>query len=295
MSRIPIILTFDKRIILASAVTIKSLIDSASETTCYDIKVLHSDINLETQKELAKLTHNTKHTISFYYVDKNIFKGYKISSGSWQEVVYYRLLAPEIIECDKAIYSDVDVYFKNDLTELFETNINDYEVGAVKAEINSKEAICHKYFKENKNQYTYWSGLLLLNCKKLREEKYFEKFAKTAIDFKQRLQFFDLDVLNITCNKIKELPLKYCVLEPIIEFDDYRKMKDYEYLTKVYVDEEIEEAKNNPAIIHYAGQLGKPWRRKKVPNYYQDTINSLPKKLIKYTLRDIRKKFFSKK
>ena len=227
MAKIPVILTFDKRIVLAAGVTIRSLIENAKKETVYDIKILHSDLSLSIQKEFSKLVQNTKHSISFYYIDKSIFKGYKISSGSWQEVVYYRLLASEIITEDKAIYSDVDVYIKEDLEELYNTDIENYEVGAVKAEINSKESICHKYFEENTNEFTYWSGLLLLNCKKLREEQYFVKFAKTALDFKKRLKFFDLDVLNITCNKIKELPLKYCVLEPIIEFDDYKAMKDY--------------------------------------------------------------------
>lgn len=294
MVKIPVVLTFDKRIILAGAVAIQSLIDNAQNDTTYDIKILHSDISLKTQAEFSKLTNNTRHSISFYYVDKSIFKGYKISSGSWQEVVYYRLLASEIITDDKAIYSDVDVFFKKDLKEIFNTDIDNYEIGAIKAEINSKNSICHKYFEENKNEFTYWSGFLLLNCKKLREEKYFEKFAKTAMDFKNRLKFFDLDVLNITCNYIKPLPLNYCTLEAIIEFNDYKKTKDYKYLSKVYSDNEIENAKNDPSIIHYAGELGKPWRRKKVPEYYQKTIQKLPKSLQKYTFRDLRKKFFKK-
>ena len=84
-----------------------------------------------------------------------------------------------------------------------------------------------------------------------------------------------MDVLNITCNNIKALPLNYCVLEPIVEFKDYKKMRDYKYLSKVYSDSQIEEAKNNPIIIHYAGELGKPWRRKNPPKYYQETIESL--------------------
>ena len=39
MSKIPVILTFDKRIILAGAVAIQSLIDNAKPTTEYDIYV----------------------------------------------------------------------------------------------------------------------------------------------------------------------------------------------------------------------------------------------------------------
>ena len=40
MAKIPVILTFDKRIILAAGATIKSLLDSAKESTTYNIKTI---------------------------------------------------------------------------------------------------------------------------------------------------------------------------------------------------------------------------------------------------------------
>ena len=294
MAKIPVVFTFDKRIILGASVAIKSLIESANKDTIYDIKILHSDLSLKNQANISKLVSNTKHSISFYYIDKNIFKGLKKSKGSWTEIVYYRLLIPEIIFDEKVIYSDVDVYFKKDLTEIYETEIGNNEIIAVRAEINSPEAKGHKYFKENKNDFIYWSGFMVMNCKKLKEEKYFEKFMNTAREFKDKLRFYDLDVLNLTCKNIKSASLQYCILEPIFEFDDYTKMRNYEYLSKFYTKQDFELAKNCPIIIHYAGELGKPWRRKNPPEYYKETIKRLPKELVKYTFRDIRKKFFSK-
>jgi lipopolysaccharide biosynthesis glycosyltransferase len=86
MGKIPVILTFDKRIILAASVAIKSLIDSAKETTCYDIRILHSDLNLKTQEKLNELTKNTNHSIAFHYVDKTLFNDLQISKGSWREI-----------------------------------------------------------------------------------------------------------------------------------------------------------------------------------------------------------------
>ena len=43
MSKIPVVFTFDKRIILGAAVAIKSLIDNAKPETEYDIFVYHPD------------------------------------------------------------------------------------------------------------------------------------------------------------------------------------------------------------------------------------------------------------
>ena len=52
MSKIPVVFTFDKRIILGAAVTIKSLIDCANSDTEYDIYVYHPDLSEKTIKEL---------------------------------------------------------------------------------------------------------------------------------------------------------------------------------------------------------------------------------------------------
>lgn len=48
MNKIPVVFTFDKRIILGAAVTIKSLIDTAKPETEYDIYVYHPDIDDKT-------------------------------------------------------------------------------------------------------------------------------------------------------------------------------------------------------------------------------------------------------
>ncbi len=295
MNNIPIVFTFDKRILLGASVAIKSLINSA-KNAIYNIHILHSDIELKYQKELTNLIKNTPHSLSFHYIDPEIFKGLSKNKGSWTEIVYYRLIIPEVLqEFDKVIYSDVDVYFRKDLSEIFNLDIENHELMAVRAEKNTKKAIGHKYFKQNSKDYIFWSGFLILNCKKLRQEKFFAKFMDNAKKFKNELQFFDLDLINITCPNILAIPFDYCTLESIYELNDYKNAKEFEFLKEVYSLEEIEKAKNDPAIIHYAGALGKPWRRKKIPHYYKKEIENLPKSLQVYTFRDLRKKFFAKK
>ncbi len=292
---IPVVFCFDKRIILGASVAIKSLIDCARENTCYDIRIFHSDLNLETQKALSSLTEGTGHNIVFHYVTPDLFKGCPKSRGSWTEIVYYRFLVPQLLpEYDKAIYSDVDVLFKGDLSELYNTDISNYQFGAVRAEKNTSNTICHKHFEENKNEFIYWSGLMLLNCKKFREEKLFDRLIENAKRLYKELKFFDLDLINITCNNIYPLDMKYCVMQSIYYHEDYDKRADYKYLNGVYSDEEIEDSKENTVIVHYGGKPGKPWRLKKPYPDYKEYIGKLPDGLRKYTFRDLRKRLFSK-
>lgn len=296
MSSIPIVLCFDSRIILGAAVTIKSLIDNAKNETVYDIRILHSDLSLKEQKNLTSLVEGTRHNMGFHYINPELFKNAPKSKGAWTEIVYYRFLTSRVLsEYEKAIYSDVDVLIKDDLSDLYNTDISDYEFGAVRAEKNSPNTIGHKYFEENKNEYIYWSGLLLINNKRFNEENILDKLLENASKFNKRLKFFDLDLVNITCDKFKALPFKYCLLQGFAYQDDFRKTSEYEFLKEVYSDEEILEAKNKPAIIHYAGKPGKPWRMKNPYSDYQEYIDKLPKELRKYTFRDIRKRLCSKK
>lgn len=295
MARIPVVFTFDKRIILGAAVSILSLIECANPETEYDIYVFHPDIDEKTLNGFKKMTEGTRHNITFVCISKDKFKDAPINkNGSWTEIVYYRLLVPEILqEYDKAIYSDVDVLFKDDLSQLYNANLDDYEFAAVRAERNTPDTICHKYFEDNKNEYIYWSGLMLLNCKKFREEAIFDKLIKNAKVYYDKLKFFDLDLINITCDNILPIDMKYCVMQSIYYNEDYRDKAEYQMLKGVYSDEEIENSKQNTVIVHYGGKIGKPWRMKKPYTDYQEYIDKLPKELRRYTFRDLRKKLFN--
>ena len=294
---IPVVFSFDKRIILGASVAIKSLIDCAKETTTYDIRIFHSDLSLKNQKNISKLIENTRHKIKFHLIDEKQFKNAPHNNGSWRLNVYYRLLTPEILkEYDKAIYSDVDVLFKGDLSEVYNTNIEDYEIAAIPSYTTKylKEIGSKRYFEENKNEKNYISGFLVFNNKLMREEKTVDKFFETIKKYGNRLVYFDMDCLNLPCTRIKDLSMRYCVLETLYEYTDVTKTDEYKAFKTLRSINELKEVINNPIIIHYAGKLGKPWQRKWVPDYYQEYIDKIPKCLRKYTLRDIRKKITTK-
>jgi UDP-glucose:(galactosyl)LPS alpha-1,2-glucosyltransferase len=297
MNKIPIVFTFDKRIILGAAVAIKSLIDTALPTTSYDIYVYHPDIKDKTIKHFERILEGSSHSITFQYIDKSRFKDAPINkNGSWQEIVYYRLLMPELLlQYDKAIYVDTDVLFKKDLFEVFSLDIGDYQCAAVPVEVNNENMVCHKYFPENKNEYIYISSFIVMNLYRMRQENTVKKFDDTIIKFNTRLKFFDLDTLNIACDKFYDLSFKYGIFQSIFYNKNFQNTsKDYPFLKKIYTDQELIDAKCDTYFIHYAGKPGKPWRMKKPYSDYQEYINKIPKELKKYTFRDMRKRLLNK-
>ncbi len=296
MTKIPVVFTFDKRIILGAAVAVKSLINTAKAETSYDIYVYHPDVEEKDIKEFEKMVEGTNHSITFQHISKEKFKDAPINKGgSWTEIVYYRLLIPELLpQYDKVIYADTDVLFKGDLTDAFNIDISDYECAAVAMEPNNVNMICHKYFPENKNELTFISSFIIFNSKCMREENFVQRMFKTIEIFNTRLKFFDVDVLNITCDKIYSLPYRYGVFQSLYYTDNWSDSNEYKFLKNVFSDDTLKEEVKNVVMLHYAGKPGKPWRRKHVPADYKEYMDKIPKKLKRFTFRDFRKKLFSK-
>lgn len=273
LNNIPIVFSFDENFILPASIAIKSLLEHKSANTEYEIFVLYNGLDTKVKRKFEEIAK-----INWIDIDDNRFKDCPVSD-IWNSLVYYRLLIPELLpQYNKIIYSDVDVLFKSDLSEVFNQNIDDYYWAGIIAEKNTPETICHEYFPENKNEFIYMTGFMLINCKKMREDNIIEKIFDNIKIFDKRLKFFDLDLLNITCNKITSVPFEYCVLENIYSDFLIQNAKEYAFLSKVYGDEELTKAKDNPKIIHYAGGNEKIWNRStiEIPQYYLDYIKQSP-------------------
>lgn len=296
MVNIPVILCFDERILLGAGVTILSMIDSANDGTSYDIRILHPGLSQSAIDGLDGLVTNTNHRIQFTKVPASRFANVPTNRGSWTEIVYYRLLASELInDCDRAIYSDVDVFVKRDLSDAYNIDLKEHDWAGVVAEANLPSNVMHRHFEENKKQHIYFSGFMVMNLKLMRQNNAVARYFTTIEMHSDRLKFFDLDVLNIATPKIARLPFDYVVLEDVYESLSVRDSKDFAYLKSAYSEDELEAARQNPAIVHFAGRRGKPWQRRQVPDYYRNVALRLPKELKKKTFRDWRKTWLSKK
>ena len=297
MCTIPIVFVFDKNIMLAAYIAIKSLIDTAADSTQYNIHIFHDGIHKKYIEELKKITNETPHKIYSHLIERDRFKNAPKNKNGWTEMVYYRLLIPEILpQYDKVIYSDVDVLFKGDLSSLYNMNLQDYELAALSTSINidndANRVIGKVFFPENKNEYQYNSGVLVFNSKKMRDEKTVDKFFKTIEEFKDRLKFYDQDVINITCDKIAQVDVRYNMFQALYYNDDFTNTNEYQVLKSIYTKEELTNEKNNTKIVHYAGP--KPWLAKKIPNDYSKYMKQVPKILCYYSNYSKRVKFLNK-
>ncbi len=251
MNIIPIILTFDGNMSLPSAVCISSLLMSADKDTFYDIFVLHSDEEPEITG-LDKIKAQFSNFRVQYRSVGDAFRGsYEIRGITY--AAYYRLLAPELIpEYDKAVYFDVDMIFRTDLTDLYSIDLGDNYLGAVLATSFNYEPSAMKYAESVgacPGSY-FLSGFLLMNLAKLREDNIVPKFkALSAMKYKYQ----DMDIMNIVCKgRIKALPCSMSMTVGAF----YMMETDPDFFNGTYSNVSEDEARNR-SNIHYNGP--KPW------------------------------------
>ncbi|AFI05210.1 glycosyltransferase family 8 protein [Helicobacter cetorum] len=296
---IPVITTFDNNYVLPASVAFSSFLHCMHLSHPSDIPhnsecliqfiVLHNGISQNSQDKLRQTLapfslapFNLSFSLKFIDLNDRFLNEWELitSKHHFKKEVFYKLLIPNLFkEYDKAIVTDVDVLFCQDVRECFinfdcessyllaGVRIIDYEryfgwEGYKKFSESEREAL-HAGFD---------AGFYVANLKRMRETKFEEKCLKFMSENISKLQMCELDVLNICLdnaktNSIYPLPLKHMVC--FYYHDLYGK--ELENLKPhVYSAKEIKEAALKPSMIHYSSNE-KPWlsfEPKKFALYY---------------------------
>lgn len=258
---IPIVFGFDVNYIRPAAVAIVSLLIRANDSTFYKIYILTDEFFDESIKVKFDKILSTFHNCSLNWVCVDS-KTFSDAPTAWNasKATYYRLIIPRVIDESKVLWSDVDVQFTGDMASIFNIGMEGYYWAGVIAEYTLKSR-AHAYFPENKNEFIYMPGFMVMNLEKMRTDAMVDVFFNNIRKFSSQLKMFDLDILNISCDKIKPIPFSYCVLENLWNNKDIRSAHEYTWLRNYYSHSQLLEAKRNPAIVHYAGAYPKIWNR----------------------------------
>ncbi len=118
--------------------------------------------------------------------------------NSYTPFALLRLLADKAELPDKVLYLDTDIIAMQDITELWEQDVNNYHFGAV-LDHYGKVFINPKYIN---------SGVVLMNLKAMNHDNVLERCRKLI--HTKKMKFHDQSALNIVCKgRIKYLPRKY--------------------------------------------------------------------------------------
>ena len=252
MNRIPIVFAFDNRLSLQAAVCVSSLLASAKPTTAYDIYVLHRRGQLLETDLLRKVVGcYPQTTLTLREVGDEFDTCFEVRGITTP--AYYRLLIPRIIpEHDKVIYSDVDVVFRDDLSDIYSIDPADKYFVGVNA-LAHLDPDLNSYYKSLglDPMNIIYSGNLLVNCRRFRNHptKLDQMIAQSKNDYK----FQDMDIINIVCcDEIGYTGPEFCLSTYIVNAMLFHS----EAIEKIWSKSQIEKAKYK-GLVHYNGR--KPW------------------------------------
>jgi lipopolysaccharide biosynthesis glycosyltransferase len=214
--------------------------------------VIHMDLDIEDQEYIkySLKSINIKNvSILFIVFESKLLDLMPVDTGIFTSAAMYRIYLEDILplEINKVLYLDSDIIVNDNLTELYNTDIDEYYIAAVEDfhEFHSLHIL------DNKRDY-FNSGVLLINLKKWRDDNFLRKCVEyTNINF-DKIILPDQDILNGTLNgNWKRLGVNWNVTTLIFNndviFEDLGITKD------------VQKAKDNPSIIHYT-TIYKPWK-----------------------------------
>jgi lipopolysaccharide biosynthesis glycosyltransferase len=249
---IPIVFAFDNNLVMPATICISSLMMNAKEDTFYDIFILHSEKENLNTTELDRIPQYFPNCrIQYRQVDGTFDKSFEIRGITTP--AYYRLLIPELIpEYDKILYSDVDVVFRSDLSDIYNIPLGECYFAGVRSlyhMFNDTIKYCNEVSLNPRN--VIYSGNLIINSKKILEDDIIPEFKK---HIHKKYKYQDMDIINIVCkDRICYLPPFYCWTN----FINKLAVEDIDSISDVFSKDDVEYAKQY-GIVHYNGQ--KPWK-----------------------------------
>ena len=266
--RIPIFLSADNNYAPFVATTIASICDNTS-TFC-DFYILDGGITEENKEKICELKQQFNNfSIEFINIEEYITQ-FHTTALYKSKTMFARLFIPNIkINIDKAIYSDVDVIFLDDITKYYNEPLDDYIIGCIQAPFITNNIKIKNTFNFSNNHVYFCSGNLLINCDKWRKENIQNKIFKTYYKYKDILISPDQDILNIVFdNNYKVLDKKYCVTEFHMEY--------YDNIDQIFIRHfgtSIKPWQINP-FNSSDSDIKAFWKYAKKTSFYEDLLNN---------------------
>ena len=207
---IPIFFASDDNYVPFLAVSIKSLLDNASQDYFYKIYILTEGISKSNEERLKNYATDNSEII-FVDLSSYILKIRDRLSSTlrdyYTESIFYRIFIAALYpEYSKAIYLDCDIVVLGDISKFYNIDLGDNILGA----INDDVIVTNDAFRHYSNygvgvEYSKYfnSGVLVMNLDEFRKQQIQQRFIYLLIKYNFETAAPDQDYLNVLCyNKV---------------------------------------------------------------------------------------------
>ena len=269
-----IVCSTDYKYVVPTGIMICSLFENNKDEQI-NLHILHDKDSIKLLEPIKNLASQYRQNIYFHCINNDTFHNfpigldYQLDHVGTSLATYYRLLLTELLpsDIDKVIYLDSDIIVTDHLTDLWNTDISQYALGAVPDSYNN-QVMHYNRLRYSQSLGYFNAGMLLINLKYWREHHAVAHFMDYIKQHPERLRCHDQDVLNAIFKDAKFLlPLRYNMLNEYW-YDLHYNPISWEY------EQQIIEGQKHPAIIHFTC-IPKPWYKnchhphKKTFDYYK--------------------------
>lgn len=228
----------------------------------FKIFLLSNNISQENLIKISK-------SIANYHCELNVLdiSSYKNKIGNikinerWDFATFGRLFEAEILPdgVKKVIHIDCDTIINGSIKELWRCDVSEKIVAGVCDCMNSRYLKAAEMMRPN---YIFNAGVLIFNLENIKKDNLVNQFNE-FLNSHNRLMYLDQDVINscIPFDMKLKLPLKYNCYS-LICYSNYKEILALRNPYNFYSQAEVEDAKNNPCIIHFTTSnldYGRAW------------------------------------
>ena len=239
-------------------VSLQSVIENSSEKHNYDIIIFSKDMSESNKRIIKDLIKTTNFSIRFCNVSC-IFEDLNLYTASHISIeTYFRIIVPMFLkDYDKILILDGDIIVREDVAELYKSNITCFPLAATTDCLFSASVNKCKYTQDYVKNYLnvlnvekyFQAGVMLINVQYFMEEDSCRKLLEMVTMFDYTI--FEQDAMNeLFYDKIMYLDNTWNWIPMHIESKYLENMS--ENSRKKY------QAVKNPKILHFASEK-KPW------------------------------------
>lgn len=216
--------------------------------------ILHRGIPQLALESLAVFCGHIEIELAPRMVDQALF-AHARSSERYPQEMYYRMLAPHVIDADidRALYLDPDILIINPLAPLFDIELGDCVFAAASHTDAVHPATALNNVRLNTNELYFNTGVILMDMRRAKALIDPDEIFAFAMEHERKLLFPDQDIFNALYGK--------CTLPVPDQVWNYDARKYPDNIIRTGGEATLDWVMNNTAILHFCGR-DKPWAPK---------------------------------
>lgn len=257
----------DNHYVLPVGVSMVSVLDHLPPgSVCFWI--LDAGISAHNKKRFLQVTSKYAAQLHFCPVSNVLQQLAALGVRKWLNnslATYARIFIADLLPSSvkRVIYLDGDTIVNQELLSLWQMPMKNYALAAVVEAAHQRIKISRN-IPQSGNYYN--AGVLMINLPMYQKQHLKNKMLEHLRSVQADYLYVDQDLINICCHPtIMRLPIKYNMTHPFLLWNRKQLQHIYHYSENFYSAQELLEAQQQPAIIHFAGEfLGRPWEKNNI-------------------------------